>query len=609
MASSERKDAMYLAAFIAASTQGFALPLYKSSSRDTNVWYTATPSIERDHHCHISGFEPFSFDENNLILLPESSIEQVYEGSRWLDVFNHKGQPFVGTAEKILNDIELTDHGMLQEAPISFLNLALAAEVDIETTRSIVASARGFLSDRLIKAKAEQFFQTIILQPRIIVEVARIAHRTGLGSNSTYRNFDIKKIGSKHYQIIFKFKKEDVLANIESSEELNVKLSEFAEKLGVKFDLKFLNNGIFSETQEVEEDPEMGSTVKAKPVRTRLLGIARELAIDLGSTRTRIYRPGLGIILDEPSAVATKAKNGVVETIRFGQTATNFDGKLPKSVEVVRPIVDGKIVDIDLCSTMLTNFLQRVTSLGEKIRPLDVVVSTTFDATDAQKKGLYDSIKKVGVSRVSIIPQGIAAAIGSGLNMDDHTNILIVNVGGGVTELSLIASGELADSKLVNFGGAVADDLLVEYIRRHYNMLISLDTAIELKESFGRCIEPTDNIGHTTHLTGRDLVNGVPKEISINQGQVTEAIADVYGHIMEGIRLVLEETPPGLAGALIQNGILLTGNGAKIDGLVELVEDTTGLKARVSENPETSVIEGLGKILEVPELRRFLDEF
>ena len=339
----------------------------------------------------------------------------------------------------------------------------------------------------------------------------------------------------------------------------------------------------------------------------RLLKFASyDLAIDLGTANTIVHVPSRGLVLDEPSVVAIETINGVKRVKAVGDEAKLMMGKTPGYIEVIRPLKDGVIADIDVAEQMIKHFIHKVHGKRHMFSYPEIVICVPSGSTSVERRAIRDAASNAGASQVFLIEEPMAAAIGANMPVTEPIGSMVVDIGGGTTEVAILSLRGLAYTTSVRTGGDKMDEAIVSYVRRHHNLLIGEATAERIKKDFGTARPPADGIGETLHIKGRDLVNGVPKEISINQGQIAEALSEPIGTILEGVRVALENTAPELAADIVDQGIVLTGGGALMAGLDEFLRDETGLPVTVAEDPLTCVAIGTGRAMEDPIFRGVL---
>jgi rod shape-determining protein MreB len=330
------------------------------------------------------------------------------------------------------------------------------------------------------------------------------------------------------------------------------------------------------------------------------------MAIDLGTANTVVYVRGQGIVLNEPSVVAIETLNGIKRVKAVGDDAKLMMGKTPDSIEAIRPLRDGVIADIDVAEQMIKHFIHKVHGKRHMFSYPEIVICVPSGSTSVERRAIRDAASNAGASQVFLIEEPMAAAIGANMPVTEPIGSMVVDIGGGTTEVAILSLRGLAYTTSVRTGGDKMDEAIVSYVRRHHNLLIGEATAERIKKDFGTARPPADGIGETLHIKGRDLVNGVPKEISINQGQIAEALSEPIGTILEGVRVALENTAPELAADIVDQGIVLTGGGALMAGLDEFLRDETGLPVTVAEDPLTCVAIGTGRAMEDPIFRGVL---
>ena len=337
--------------------------------------------------------------------------------------------------------------------------------------------------------------------------------------------------------------------------------------------------------------------------RNNPLSLGRDLAIDLGTANTLIYARGHGVVLDEPSVVAINATDG--RPVAVGMEAKRMMGRTPNHIKVIRPLKDGVIADFEVCEKMLRYFIQKVS--GSKWSKPRMVICVPSGITGVEQRAVQDAAEYAGARKpVHIIEEPMAAAIGADMPVTEPVGSMVVDIGGGTTEVAVLSLRGLAYTTSVRTGGDKMDEAIVSYVRRHHNLLIGDATAERIKKDYGIAMMPEDGIGEIITLKGRDLVNGVPKEITINQAHVAEALSEPIGAIVEGVRIALENTAPELAADIVDQGIVLTGGGALIRRLDEHLREETGLPVSVAEDPLTCVAIGTGRAMEDPIYRGVL---
>ena len=342
------------------------------------------------------------------------------------------------------------------------------------------------------------------------------------------------------------------------------------------------------------------------PLPRFLKFMSQDMAIDFGTANTVVYVRGRGIVLNEPSVVAVETINGIKKVKAVGDDAKLMMGKTPGNIEAIRPLRDGVIADIDVAEQMIKHFILKVHGPRKFARWPEIVICVPSGSTKVERRAIRDAASNAGASQVFLIEEPMAAAIGADMPVTEPIGSMVVDIGGGTTEVAVLSLRGLAYTTSVRVGGDKMDESIVSYVRRNHNLLIGEATAERIKQEVGIARPPADGIGVTIQIKGRDLVNGVPKEISINQGQIAEALSEPVATIVEGVRVALENTAPELAADIVDQGIVLTGGGMLLEGLDEVLRDETGLPVTVAEDPLTCVALGTGRALEDPMYRGVL---
>ena len=330
-----------------------------------------------------------------------------------------------------------------------------------------------------------------------------------------------------------------------------------------------------------------------------------DMAIDLGTANTIVHVPSRDIILNEPSVVAIETINGVKRVKAVGDDAKLMVGRTPAHIEAIWPLRDGVIADIEVAEAMIKYFIGKVYGRRSFLRAPEVVICVPSGATSVERRAIRDATSNAGAREVHLILEPMAAAIGAGLPVAEPIGSMVVDVGGGTTEIAVLSLRGLAYTASVRVAGDKMDDAIVSYIRRNHNLLIGETTAERIKKEAGVARRPTDGHGKTLSIRGRDLVNGVPGEITINQMQIAEALSEPVGAIIEGVRIALENTAAELAADIVGNGIVLTGGGALLSGLDDAIREATGLPVMVADDPLTCVARGTVLALENEQFRIF----
>ncbi|MFP3943410.1 MAG: rod shape-determining protein [Alphaproteobacteria bacterium] len=322
-----------------------------------------------------------------------------------------------------------------------------------------------------------------------------------------------------------------------------------------------------------------------------------DMAIDLGTANTLVYVKGRGIVLNEPSVVAIRSRGGRKEVLAVGNDAKMMLGRTPGSIEAIRPMRDGVIADFEVAEEMIKHFIRKVHNRSGFANPL-IIVCVPSGSTAVERRAIQESALSAGARRVFLIEEPMAAAIGAGLPVNDPTGSMVVDIGGGTTEVAVMSLGGIVYARSVRVGGDKMDDSIVGYIRRHHNLLIGEASAERIKKEVGSASAPEDGDGVTVEIKGRDLMNGVPKEIKISQRQIAEALSEPVGAIIEAVKVALEATPPELAADIVDKGIVLTGGGALLANLDQVLRDETGLPVIIADEPLSCVALGTGTALE-----------
>ena len=330
------------------------------------------------------------------------------------------------------------------------------------------------------------------------------------------------------------------------------------------------------------------------------------IAIDLGTANTLVYVQGQGIVLNEPSVVAIETINGVKRVTAVGDDAKIMVGKTPDNIVTVRPLRDGVIADLDMAEEMIKEFIRKVHGKRTLLRYPEITICVPSGSTSVERRAIRDAASNAGASEVYLILEPMAAAIGAGMPVTEAIGSMVVDIGGGTTEVAVLSLRGLAYTTSVRTGGDKMDEAIVSYVRRHHNLLIGESTAERIKKDYGCATVPEDGVGEQITIKGRDLVNGVPKEITITQAHIAEALSEPIGAIVEGVRIALENTAPELAADIVDQGIVLTGGGALIRGLDKHLMEETGLPVSIAEDPLTCVAMGTGRAMEDPMYRGVL---
>ena len=320
---------------------------------------------------------------------------------------------------------------------------------------------------------------------------------------------------------------------------------------------------------------------------------SKDIGIDLGTANTLVYMRGKGIIIREPSVVAVDTKTDKVRCV--GQEAKDVIGRTPGSIVAVRPLKDGVIADFDITTSMLQEFIKKAL-VGTFFTKTRVIICIPSGVTAVERRAVKEAAENAGAKRVSIIEEPMAAAIGAGLPVAEPTGSMIVDIGGGTSEVAVISLGGIVTSRSVRVAGDEFDLAIINFIKKKYNLLIGERTAENIKIGIGSAF-PLDS-DTTMEIKGRNLLNGLPENITITSAEIREALSEPLSHVIEAIKVTLEKTPPELAADIIDQGITLAGGGALLKGLDRLINKETGMPVFIAENPLDCVAEGTGRVLE-----------
>jgi len=329
-----------------------------------------------------------------------------------------------------------------------------------------------------------------------------------------------------------------------------------------------------------------------------LIGLwSSDMAIDLGTANTLVYVKNRGVVLNEPSVVAVLHNMGKSKVIAVGMEAKQMLGKTPGHIQAIRPMKDGVIADFVVTEEMIKYFIRKVHNRRTFANPR-VIICVPTGSTPVERRAIHDSALAAGARKVSLIEEPMAAAIGAGLQVNEPQGSMVVDIGGGTTEIAVISLGGIVYSRSVRIGGDTMDTAIIQFMRKRYNLLIGESSAETIKKEVGIAIAPKTGDGKTIDIKGRDLASGVPKEIELNQTQVAEALSEPIQHIVDSVKAALEETPPELSADLVDMGIVLTGGGALLEKMDEAIRDATGLPVTIADEALNCVALGSGKALE-----------
>ncbi len=338
---------------------------------------------------------------------------------------------------------------------------------------------------------------------------------------------------------------------------------------------------------------------------SKLLGMfSSDMAIDLGTANTLVYVKGRGIVLNEPSVVAMKTMGGKRQVLAVGDEAKLMLGRTPGNIEAIRPLRDGVIADFEIAQHMIKHFIRKVHN--RSFASPQVVICVPSGSTAVERRAIQEAADQAGARKVYLIEEPMAAAIGAGLPVTEPQGSMVVDIGGGTTEVAVLSLGGIVYANSVRVGGDKMDEAIIAYIRRNHNLLVGEATSEKIKKEIGTAMQPEDGVGLTMEIKGRDLMNGVPKEITINQQQIADALAEPVGAIIEGVKVALEHTAPELAADIVDKGIVLTGGGALLSDLDKVIRVSTGLPVSIAEESLTCVALGTGRALEDEILKHLL---
>jgi rod shape-determining protein MreB len=326
----------------------------------------------------------------------------------------------------------------------------------------------------------------------------------------------------------------------------------------------------------------------------------RGVAIDLGTANTVVYSSGAGIVIGEPSVVAMETGSDGIRRVRaIGDDAKLMMGKTPGNVETIRPLRSGVIADLEVAEEMIKHFIRKANAgPGRFSRGPEVVICIPSGATPVERRAIRQAVNNAGAANVSLLEEPMAAAIGAGLPVTEPVGSMVVDIGGGTTEVGVISLQGLAYCCSARVGGDRMDEAIMAYVRRNYNLMIGEGTAERVKLEIGTATVPPKGAGLEAHVRGRDIARGIPREIRLNQAQIADALSEPVNRIVEAVRAALENTQPEIAADVLDEGITMTGGGSLLRDLSIVISDETGLPVRVAEDPLTCVARGAGRTLE-----------
>src|SRR3989440_1181622 len=329
-----------------------------------------------------------------------------------------------------------------------------------------------------------------------------------------------------------------------------------------------------------------------------LLGmLSSDMAIDLGTANTLVYVKGRGVVLNEPSVVAMMTKGGKKHVLAVGNDAKMMLGRTPGNIEAIRPMRDGVIADFEVTEEMIKHFIRKVHNRRSFASP-QVIICVPSGSTAVERRAIQESAEAAGARRVFLIEEPMAAAIGAGLPVTEPTGSMVVDIGGGTTEVAVLSLGGIVYPRSVRVGGDKMDEAIIAYIRRNHNLLVGESSAERIKKTIASACAPDDGEGRTMEIKGRDLMNGVPKELVITERQIAESLQEPVSAIVEAVKVCLENTAPELAADIVDKGIVLTGGGAMLSNMDTVLRQATGLPVSVAEEPLLCVALGTGHAVE-----------
>ncbi|WP_353654951.1 rod shape-determining protein [Clostridium sp. CCUG 7971] len=325
--------------------------------------------------------------------------------------------------------------------------------------------------------------------------------------------------------------------------------------------------------------------------------MTKDMGIDLGTANTLVYIKGQGIVVREPSVVAIRDDSK--EVLAVGEEAKRMIGRTPGNIVAIRPMKDGVIADFDVTQSMLSYFIQKAAAKKGVVSPR-IAICVPFGVTEVEKRAIEEAARQAGARDAYLIEEPMAAAIGAGLRVEEPEGNMVVDIGGGTTEIAIISLGGIVTAKSIRIGGDEFDESIVSYVKKEYNLAIGERTAEDVKINIGSTFK--DDQETNMQIRGRDLISGLPKTVEINSTEVRGALKEPINSIVDAIKSTLEKTPPELASDIMENGIMLTGGGALLRGLDKLVKQETGMPVQIAEDPLDCVALGTGKSVEDQEI-------
>ncbi|MBT7955276.1 MAG: rod shape-determining protein [Rhodospirillaceae bacterium] len=331
---------------------------------------------------------------------------------------------------------------------------------------------------------------------------------------------------------------------------------------------------------------------------SRIFGfLSADMAIDLGTANTLVYVKGKNIVLNEPSVVAIAEVKGKKQVLAVGDEAKQMLGRTPGNIQAIRPLRDGVIADFEIAEDMIKYFIRKVHNRRSFASPL-IVICVPSGSTAVERRAIQESAEAAGARKVFLIEEPMAAAIGAGLPVTEPTGSMVVDIGGGTTEVAVLSLGGIVYARSVRVGGDKMNEAIIAYIRRNHNLLVGEGSSERIKEEIGSACPPEEGEGRTMEIKGRDLMNGVPKELIISERQIAESLTEPVSQIIEAVKAALEHTAPELAADIVDKGIVLTGGGALLTNMDYVLRYATGLPVSIADGPLSCVALGTGRALE-----------
>ena len=325
--------------------------------------------------------------------------------------------------------------------------------------------------------------------------------------------------------------------------------------------------------------------------------ISADMAIDLGTANTLVYVQSRGIVLNEPSVVAIAETRGRKQVLAVGDEAKMMLGRTPGNIHAIRPLRDGVIADFEVAEEMIKHFIRKVHNRRSFASP-QVIICVPSGSTEVERRAIRESAEAAGARRVFLVEEPMAAAIGAGLPVTEPTGSMVVDIGGGTTEVAVLSLGGIVYSRSVRVGGDKMDEAIISYIRRNHNVLVGEGSSERIKKEIGSACPPNNGEGRVLEVKGRDLMNGVPKQLEITERQISESLAEPVAAIVEAVKVALEHTAPELSADIVDKGIVLTGGGALLSNLDFVLRHSTGLPVSLADDPLSCVALGTGRCLE-----------